>query len=229
MTNGKTVPQQLKDVNEAKAFIQQNNVSVIGFFNNQSSDEANIFLQTTETINYLGVAITSEESIFQEYSAKSGDITIYKKFDDGNVTFNGELNVDNLTKFLSTESLPLVVRYSIDTSPRIFSQKDKNVLFLVSQRNDTGEIERVEKEAVEVAQMYRENIIVVSYSMEEDDGENNGILNMLKAEQESSSTMRMVKLDGNGVYKPEPGTVTSSTMKQFVADFMNNKVVEIGD
>lgn len=227
-TNGKIVPQQLNDVSEAKAFIEQNNLSAIGFFNNKLSDEANIFLQTMETLNYFAVAITSEESIFQEYSAKNGDITVYRKFDDGNATFNGELNVANLTKFLLTESLPLVVRYSIDTSPIIFSQKNKSVLFIVPERGNAGELDRVEKEVVEVAQMYRQDITVVSYTIEEDGDENNGILNMLKAEQETSSTMRMIKLEEEGVYKPETSTVTSSTMKQFVADFMDNKVIEIG-
>lgn len=69
----------LKSVEEAKELIDSNNVVIIGFFKDQSSDSAKQFLAAASDIDDHPFGITSDEAIFKEYEAECGSIILFKK------------------------------------------------------------------------------------------------------------------------------------------------------
>lgn len=69
----------LAAVEEAKLFIESNNVAVVGFFKDQTSDDAKKFLNVAATTDDQQFAITSEDSVFGEYEAQDGNVILFKK------------------------------------------------------------------------------------------------------------------------------------------------------
>lgn len=69
----------LTTVEEAKQFLEANNVAIIGFFKDQTSEEAKAFLSTATAVDDHPFGITSEEAVYNEYEAKCGSIILFKK------------------------------------------------------------------------------------------------------------------------------------------------------
>lgn len=69
----------LTTVEEAKEFLEANNVAIIGFFKDQTSEEAKAFLASATIIDDHPFGITSEEAVYKEYEAKCGSIILFKK------------------------------------------------------------------------------------------------------------------------------------------------------
>lgn len=70
---------ELKTVEEAAQFIEGNNVVIIGFFKDQTSDNAKTFLATASANDDHLFGITSDEAVFKQYEAECGNVILYKK------------------------------------------------------------------------------------------------------------------------------------------------------
>lgn len=68
----------LKTVEEAEAFIDANNVAVVGFFKDQSTEKAKAFLAAAASIE-IPFGITSSDDVYAKYEAKCGSIVLFKK------------------------------------------------------------------------------------------------------------------------------------------------------
>lgn len=70
---------ELKTIDEAKEFVESNNVAIIGFFKDQTSNGAKAFLDTAMAIDDLVFGITSDDAVFTEYETKCGSVILFKK------------------------------------------------------------------------------------------------------------------------------------------------------
>ena len=57
-------------------------------------------------------SLTTDKNLFKSLSVEKDGIVLFKKFDEGRNDFEGDLTADDLKKFVSTNSLPLVVDFS---------------------------------------------------------------------------------------------------------------------
>lgn len=69
---------ELKTVEDAEAFIDANNVAVVGFFKDQSSDRAKAFLAAAASLE-IPFGISSADEVYTKYEAKCGSIVLFKK------------------------------------------------------------------------------------------------------------------------------------------------------
>ena len=222
--NKKTGPpaKELKDVKAAKALIEENDVVAVGFFKDQSSDKAKVFLEVASSYDDFPFGISSDESVFQEYSAKCGSVILFKKFDDKKVEFEGELDVKNLKKFLSTESLPLLVEFNHETARKIFGGEIKShlLLFLSKSHEKTAAIEDA---ARSVAKPFREKVLFVTIDTDEEDHQR--ILEFFGMKKEEAPAARLIKLEEDmSKFKPESDELNADSIKKFVQDFLDDKV-----
>lgn len=75
----------LTSVEAAKEFIGANNVVVVGFFKDQTSDKAKAFLAVANSNDDYPFGITSEEAVYNEYGAECGAIILFKKVNSAKV------------------------------------------------------------------------------------------------------------------------------------------------
>merc|ERR1719312_1702023 len=122
---------------EAKKFIEDNKVAVIGFFKDQDSAEAKNFLEVAGMMDEVKFGITSEAAVFTANKVEKDGVVLFKQFDEGRNDYDGKPDADELTKFVNANSLPLVIQFNHDTAQKIFSGEVKNHLLLfVSEKAD---------------------------------------------------------------------------------------------
>lgn len=69
----------LPSVNEAKAFVENANVVVIGFFKDQSSDLAKAFLAVASGIDDIPFGISESDEVSSNYQIQDGSVVLFKK------------------------------------------------------------------------------------------------------------------------------------------------------
>ena len=91
----------LATAEESKAFIEENEIAVVGFFKDAASADAKVFLAVADKMDDYPFAIVSDEALFTEHDVKADGVVLFKKFDDGRNDFEGEVTDEELTKFIS--------------------------------------------------------------------------------------------------------------------------------
>ena len=103
---------------DLKAFVDKKDVAVVGFFKNKESEEAKKFIEAATDIDDIEFAITSCEECLKAYEQdKDAAIVLFKKFDDGKATFDGEFAADKIKDFVRSESIALVTEFNDEVIP----------------------------------------------------------------------------------------------------------------
>lgn len=209
---------ELETVDAAKEFVEANPVAVIGFFKDRESAEAKAFLAAAMAVDEYPFALTSSDDVYAEYEAKCGAIVLFKKFDDGKVTFEGETTQENIKKFVMSESMPLLVDFNHDSAQRIFGGEIKSHLLMFLSK-EAGHIEKYAEPAKEIAKDYRGQVLFVSINADEDDHQR--ILEFFGMKKEEVPAMRLIRLEEDmAKYKPETEEISVETIKAFVEKFI---------
>ncbi len=81
---------------------------------------------------------TTDSDVASEYGVSSDTVVLFKKFDEGRADMTESLdNAEEVTKFVSANSLPLLVDFNHETAQKIFSGEIKNHLLLfLSPKSD---------------------------------------------------------------------------------------------
>ncbi|KAB0796261.1 hypothetical protein PPYR_10322 [Photinus pyralis] len=211
--------QDLQGVENVQALIEEFDVVVIGFFKDQSSKNAEVFLEFADSTFSVPFGITSDEDSFAEYSVKNGDIVLFKKFDDRKVKFGGELNVKGLQTFLREESRPLISEFE----PDLLETDGVRGFVLLFLDKLSEESSRIEDEARSVAKLFKQDIMFVSVDTEI--GANQAALDMLNVKDEDVPTMRIAKPARNiKRFVPESNDLTAESIQKFVEDYLSGKI-----
>lgn len=104
--------QELKSEEEVTKFKESASVVVVGLFEDRDSASAKIFLETAADNDEHPFAIVTDKSLFKALDADKEGVVLFKKFDEGRNEYEEELTVEGLKKFVSANSLPLVVDFS---------------------------------------------------------------------------------------------------------------------
>lgn len=216
------VAKDLTSVDDAKGFIDASNVVVIGFFKDTSSEAAKNFLLAANAIDDHPFGITSEDAVFSEYKVDGEAVVLFKKFDEGRANLEGEITEKTIKKFVTSQSLPLVVEFNHETAQKIFGGEIRtHLLMFVSHKE--GHIDTFIPEAREVAKDYREQILFVSINTDDDDHQR--ILEFFGMKKEEIPAMRLIRLEEDmAKYKPEKSELSKDNIKSFVQDFTDGKL-----
>jgi len=209
----------LPSVEAARELIESSNVVVIGFFKDQTSDEAKAFLNVAATNDDHLFGITSEEAVYNEFDAKCGSIILFKKFDEGKVVFEGDATFDNIKKFVSAQALPLIVDFNHETAQKIFGGEVKSHLLMFFSK-EAGHFDKYVEQARSVAAPFREQILFVTIDSDEED--HGRILEFFGMKKEEIPALRIIKLEEDmAKYKPETNELTSESIQNFVQKFLD--------
>ncbi|XP_040042015.2 protein disulfide-isomerase A2 [Gasterosteus aculeatus] len=115
----------LDSADSAARFIEAHNITVIGFFHNPESEAVKVFKEVALDLADTEFALSASPEVFQKYEVKANSVVLFKKFDEGRADFplsdDGELNPQNLTAFINQNSLELIIPFSQENAPLIFS------------------------------------------------------------------------------------------------------------
>lgn len=101
----------LTSADQLAQFIASQDVVVVGYFADKNSDNAKVFLEVAAENDEIPFGIISDADVASSKDIKEG-VTLFKTFDEKKNVFEEEFNVANLKKFVSVNSLALVVEFS---------------------------------------------------------------------------------------------------------------------
>ncbi|XP_066249893.1 protein disulfide-isomerase [Euwallacea similis] len=213
----------LASVEAVKAFIEAANVAIVGFFKDQSSDLAKSYLSVASGIDDIPFGISANDEVLSNYEAKESDsIVLFKKFDEGQVLYEGDSSEASLKKFIQSNSLPLLVEFNHETAQKIFGGEIKSHLLLFLNKGDDS-FEKVTEAARSVAKPFKEQVLFVTIDATEEDHQR--ILEFFGMKKEEVPAARLIKLEEDmAKYKPETDDLSAEALQKFVQDFLDGKL-----
>lgn len=197
-------------------------MAIVGFFRDQASEQAKTFLSVAGAIDDIPFAITSNEEVFSANEASCGAIILFKKFDEGKIVYDGESKMEDIKKFVTTQSLPLIVEFNHETAQKIFGGEIKSHLLIFLSKEE-GHFEKFVEQARAVAKPYRERVLFVTINSDEEDHQR--ILEFFGMKKEEVPALRLIKLEEDmAKYKPASSEITSEVIEEFVQDFLAGKL-----
>merc|ERR1712117_944256 len=206
----------LATVDEAKAFVADNDIAIIGFFDSVESDGAKAFLAAAGNMDDFPFATTSEAAVLAEYMAAG--VVIFKNFDEGRNDMEGEVTEESVTAFVAGNSLPLVVDFSQDTAQKIFSGEIKSHLLLFMSGAAEDHAAKVEI-ARGIAKDHKGEMLFVTINTDEEDHKR--IMEFFGLEESELPSMRIIKLEEDmSKFKPESTELSDENIRAFVQQYL---------
>jgi len=205
----------LDTVEAAKAFVEDNEIAVIGFFKDVESEAAKEYLNAAGGMDDVPFGISSVAEVAAEYSVE-GDagVALFKKFDEGRNNLEGDITEAAVVKFVAGNSLPLVIDFNQETAQKIFSGEIKShLLMFVSAKAEAyaGQVEVARAVAAE----NKGELLFVTINTDEEDHKR--IMEFFGLEDSELPSMRIIKLEEDmSKFKPEDTSITVENVKAFV-------------
>jgi len=210
--------QAITSVDDAKKLIDSKSVVIIGFFKDQESESAKEYLAAASAMDDHPFAITSDDAVFSEYSATDGSVILFKDFDEKKDVFDGEFKKEELLKFVTANSLPLVVDFNHETASKIFSGEIKSHM-LVFLSKEAGHYDKYLEVCTSVSKSYKGKLLFVTINTDEED--HGRILEFFGMTKEEVPGLRIIKLEEDmAKYKPESYDITEDNMRTTLDKFL---------
>ncbi|XP_043086829.1 endoplasmic reticulum resident protein 27 [Puntigrus tetrazona] len=129
---------RLKDVPAAEAFIDSEEVTVIGFFETEAARGYKEFLDAVKQMDKLPVALCSEKEVWAKYGISSDTISIFRKADlhqeHLKLSEAKKIDGDGLARFMTMNNIQYVTEYNQASAVGLFQSAVKVHLLLLSDR-----------------------------------------------------------------------------------------------
>merc|ERR1711988_1666515 len=209
----------LADAEAVKTFVEGKTVAVLGCFKDETADAAKAFLAAASNIDDMPFGITGDCS---EYGVDGEAVVVVKTFDDGKAVLTEGITEKEVAKFVSAESLPLVVDFNHETAQKIFSGEVKShfLLFSSAKADDHEDKLTIMREQ---AKKNKGKMLFVTINTDEEDHKR--ILEFFGIVDSELPTFRAIRLgEEMAKFKPEDDKFDAENVEKFVTDFQEGKL-----
>uniref|UniRef100_A0A8K9XN54 protein disulfide-isomerase n=1 Tax=Oncorhynchus mykiss TaxID=8022 RepID=A0A8K9XN54_ONCMY len=186
------------------------------------SEGAKAFLNAAEAVDDVPFGITSNDAVYSKFEVSKDGVVLFKKFDEGRNTFDGELSKADLLAFIKANQLPLVIEFTEQTAPKIFGGEIKShiLMFVPKAASDFDEKMVEFKKASEG---FKGKILFIFIDSEVDD--NQRILEFFGLKKEECPAIRLITLEDEMTkYRPESEAITADNIVAFCTLFTEGKL-----
>uniref|UniRef100_A0A8B9GSS9 Protein disulfide-isomerase n=1 Tax=Astyanax mexicanus TaxID=7994 RepID=A0A8B9GSS9_ASTMX len=212
----------LTEVTQAESLIADNEVAVIGFFKDVESDGAKAFIKAAEAVDDIPFGISSDDAVFSKFEVTEDSVVLFKKFDEGRNTFDGELSKEGLLSFIKANQLPLVIEFTEQTAPKIFGGEIKSHILLFVPKASKDFQDKMDNFR-KAAEGFKGKILFIFIDSDVDD--NQRILEFFGLKKEECPALRLITLEDEMTkYKPEASEITAENIITFCTAFTEGKL-----
>lgn len=208
----------LASVADADKLKDSADVSVIGVFDSEDSNEAKQFLRVAAQNDDAPFGITTSSDVASELGVKAPAVVLFKNFDEGRNEFSGSFNEEELSAFVSSNSLPLVIPFSQDTAPKIFGGAIKTHLLVFADESDSALAEEIKTVAREVKG--RMLAVTVDKSQERV----TGYFGITKADFPTAVVVNMPEGSNLKKYLLGHSDITAAALSKFAQDYFDGNL-----
>ncbi|XP_053132900.1 protein disulfide-isomerase A2 isoform X2 [Hemicordylus capensis] len=136
----------LEDEAEATAFLAAHPVAVVGFFHDLEDEDVLLFHEVAGDAPDVAFALTSRQALFQKYEVTGNRVRLFRSQGDepqADFPVDEELGLDaaELARFVTVQSLDLVMEFTSKNSSRIFGAKILHHLLLFINKTEVSQLE----------------------------------------------------------------------------------------
>merc|ERR1712055_1217184 len=196
--------------------------TIVSWVEKKTGPAAKEFLAAASIMDDFQFGITGDDAVAAEYGVEGEAVVLLKDFDDGKAVLSEGITEEAVVKFVSSESLPLVVDFNHETAQKIFSGEIKSHLLVFSSAKAESHADTLAL-LREVAVENKGKMLFVTINTDEEDHKR--ILEFFGIKEEELPTFRAIKLgEDMAKFKPEDDTISSANVKSFVANFLEGKL-----
>merc|ERR1712012_768192 len=192
--------------------------TIVSWVEKKTGPAAKAYLSAASNLDDIPFGITGDEAACSEYGVEGEGVIMVKTFDDGKALLTEGLTEEEIAKFVSSESLPLVVDFNHETAQKIFSGEVKSHFLLFSS---VAADDHESKVAIlkENAKENKGKMLFVTINTDEEDHKR--ILEFFGIVDSELPTFRAIRLgEEMAKFKPEDDTFDAANVEKFVTDFL---------
>ncbi|XP_063050732.1 endoplasmic reticulum resident protein 27 [Engraulis encrasicolus] len=145
---------QLTDVDATEAFINSDDVAVIGFFEGEESYGYKEFVAAAREVKPILVGLCSNKDVWENYSVTSDTIAIFRKADDAQESLRlsdaKKVDSDGLVRFMKMNDVRYLTEYNQVTAVGLFQSRVKTHVLLFANRG-SADYSKLQKRVEAVA------------------------------------------------------------------------------
>lgn len=212
----------IENVEDAKKFQESAEVVVMGFFKDESSADAKVFLDAAASMDDTVFGITKEEKVWKEFGVKKDGIVLFKKFDEKRNDFDGKFEKDSLSKWIHGNSLPLISELTQESAGKLFFGEIKShMLLFVSKK--AGEFDELNKQFRGAAEKFRGKLLFIFVDTDVED--NLRILEFFGLKKDEVPAVRLINIQEELTkFKPDFKDITTANLVKFAQDYLDKKI-----
>ncbi|XP_028310762.1 protein disulfide-isomerase [Gouania willdenowi] len=212
----------LNEVTEVESMIADNDVVVVGFFKDAASDGAKIYQRAADAVDEIPFAMTSSDAVFSKFEVSEDSVVLFKKFDEGKNTFDGELTKEKLLAFITANQLPLVIEFTEQTAPKIFGGEIKSHILMFLPKGAADFKDKM-TEFKKAAEGFKGRILYIFIDSDLDD--NQRILEFFGLKKDECPAIRLITLEEDMTkYRPDSNAITAEGITAFCNQFLDGKL-----
>jgi protein disulfide-isomerase A1 len=118
-------------------FKEDNDVVIVAYIENLEGDEMNMLEKIASLDDNAAYLITSNADLAKANEKIFPSITLFKKFDEGKMEYEGEFTSEEITSFVKENSMPLIMTFSQEKASQIFGgETNLHLLMFVDESKD---------------------------------------------------------------------------------------------
>ncbi|XP_029950324.1 protein disulfide-isomerase [Salarias fasciatus] len=212
----------LTEVSAAESLIADNEVAIIGFFKDADSEGAKAYQKAAEAVDDIPFAMTSSDAVYSKFEVSKDSVVLFKKFDEGRNTFDGELTKEKLLAFVTANQLPLVIEFTEQTAPKIFGGEIKSHILMFLPKT-AADFQDKMGEFKKAAEGFKGRILFIFIDSDIDD--NQRILEFFGLKKEECPAIRLITLEDEMTkYKPDSDDMSAASITAFCTAFVDGKL-----
>ncbi|NXW72645.1 PDIA2 isomerase, partial [Hirundo rustica] len=240
----------LQDPDTIAAFIDSQDLVVVGFFKDLSGEAARAFLEVAAEMVDTTFGVAEAAELFQAYGLSADTVCLFKKFDERQTNFPVDpargLDTAELTRLLRVHSLQLVMEFTNETSNQIFSAKIPHHMLLFLNKSSPeqlslrdgfraaaggfrGEVRWPHGRDMEGGFGTRQPQCPpfpaqVLFVVVDVTGHGADVLSFFGMTAADAPTLRLVKMENNRKYQMEQDNFSDSAIRTFIQGVLDGKV-----
>ncbi|KAM8878553.1 protein disulfide-isomerase A2 [Spinachia spinachia] len=208
----------LDSADSATRFIESHNLTVVGFFDNLESEAVKAFKELAFDLADTEFALSASPEVFQKYEVKANSVVLFKKFDEGRADFllpeEGQLNPKNLTAFINQNSLELIIEFSQESAPLIFSS-GINLHCLLFINSSVESQNALVHQSRPIAKEFRGKMLFVRIDVS---SALSNVLNYFGVSENDAPTVRLIDIETVKKFSIATGDLTADSLRQLCQD-----------
>uniref|UniRef100_A0A1I8JH11 Protein disulfide-isomerase n=1 Tax=Macrostomum lignano TaxID=282301 RepID=A0A1I8JH11_9PLAT len=216
--------QRLDSVDAAQKFINDKEITVIGFFKDTTSDSAKSYEDAAfSKLEDIPCGMADSADIMAEFKVDQDTVMLFKKTDGARIPYTGPFTADEVAKFVKNNKLPLINEFTQETAGDIFGGDVKKHLLVFLKKSDEAQFSNIMDQLKAPAEQFKGKALFIYVDIGVEDNER--ILEFFGLKKEDCPAVRFIALDEDMVkYKPEFTDITADNLAQFVQSVLDGKL-----